>query len=476
MTPRSVTNANEAANRRGSDTSSTVHVEQDLLSNADLYNTMTPPAYTQSVAGSEVAEEATHYEQEKPNLPVNSPHTANPDSSGTGRSGSNSHEAPEAGPPNHTAQLPKGHFTEPTTDAALAYVRGCSVLPERPAMWLVKKKNFALSSLAAAVLVKGGLVRSKDLALISQHSGTKRDPADPLSAVCFATYDTVGDVMNGLIAGPMEACRQVNPMLVKQEERQNNLQTPNVRVSVFQESSPVPHSQSPPDTTRTPTPQHHPSPAPGLPGSPLQFQPETRTGWEHPTVWSDAPPSGRRNSTLEAVPNAAKQVAIGTGKGLGQIVGAGLKAPMTFAHGLTRGFHNAPKLYGEDVRQYENVTDLRSGLSVSAKGFGHGISDGLSDFFVKPVRGAQKEGALGFAKGCGKGVGNLVCKSASGAAGLVGYSFVGVYKELQGINFTGKDPADVVRDQGEAEYGVAEKELKSLIVHRWCHVMMRQNV
>jgi hypothetical protein len=64
---------------------------------------------------------------------------------------------------------------------------------------------------------------------------------------------------------------------------------------------------------------------------------------------------------------AAGQVAKGTGKGLGKIVGAGFKAPMTFTHGLTRGFHNVPKLYGEQVREYENVVDIKSGLTVSAK-------------------------------------------------------------------------------------------------------------
>jgi hypothetical protein len=213
---------------------------------------------------------------------------------------------------------------------------------------------------------------------ISQDSGIKRDPTDPLSAVCFATYDTVGDVMNGLIAGPMEA-------------------------------------------------------------------------------------------TLESAPSAAKQVVIGTGKGLGRIIGAGLKAPMTFTHGISRGFHNAPKLYGEQVREYENITDLKSGLLVSAKGFGYGISDGLSGFFVKPIQGAQKEGVKGFAKGFGAGVGNLVCKPASGAVGLVGYSFVGMYKQLQAINFSGKDTAgDDMRYRGEEEYENASKELRLKIVNRWC--------
>jgi hypothetical protein len=96
---------------------------------------------------------------------------------------------------------------------------------------------------------------------------------------------------------------------------------------------------------------------------------------------------------------------------------------------------------------------------------------------VKPIQGAQKEGVTGFTKGCGKGIGNLVCKSASGAIGLVGYSSVGVYKQLQSTNFSGKDSAgDIVRHQGEEEYGKSPKELRLEVVNQWCQIMMSQRV
>lgn len=66
------------------------------------------------------------------------------------------------------------------------------------------------------------------------------------------------------------------------------------------------------------------------------------------------------NITLDSV--------IGAGKGISRIVGAGLKSPMDFSLGLARGFHNAPKLYGDDtVRPQEKVTDLQSGLKAAGK-------------------------------------------------------------------------------------------------------------
>lgn len=55
-------------------------------------------------------------------------------------------------------------------------------------------------------------------------------------------------------------------------------------------------------------------------------------------------------------------------KGIGRIVSAGMKSPMDFTLGIARGFHNAPKLYGDDtVRPQEKVTDFQSGLKAAGK-------------------------------------------------------------------------------------------------------------
>lgn len=57
-----------------------------------------------------------------------------------------------------------------------------------------------------------------------------------------------------------------------------------------------------------------------------------------------------------------------TGKGVVRIVRAGVKSPMDFTLSLARGFHNAPKLYGDDtVREPDKVTGLGSGLKAAGK-------------------------------------------------------------------------------------------------------------
>lgn len=242
-------------------------------------------------------------------------------------------------------------------------IRSCSVLHDRPAIWLLKRKKVALCALVAAVLIKEGLIIPKDLELITQHAAARRDPTDPLSGLLLGTYDVVGEMMLGLVAGPVELGRQSTLAILQKASRDG------VNIEV----------------------------------SPIK-----------PTD----------------VPRAAGKVALESGKGLGRIVTASLKSPAILSHGITRGFHNIPKLYGEKVRDYENVTGFRSGLKVSGKvrlimqstvphahqkqSFGYGLSDGFIDLFAKPVQGAEENGFAGFTAGVGKGIGNAVMKPAAG--------------------------------------------------------------
>jgi len=147
---------------------------------------------------------------------------------------------------------------------------------------------------------------------MSQHASARRDPTDPLSGVLLGVYDSVGEIMLGLVSGPVELGRQATPMLNRFELRQRD-------------------------------------------------NPDGNT---QPVLVED----------VKGAPHAAGKVVIETGKGLARIGTAGLKSPMLMSHGLTRGFHNMPKLYGEEVREFENVTGFRSGMKVSAQ-----VSGNLND-------------------------------------------------------------------------------------------------
>lgn len=173
----------------------------------------------------------------------------------------------------------------------------------------------ALCPLAAAVLVHDGILDNKHLQLIPPLlqrptlSNSVINPTDPLSAVFVSTYDVLGDVFLGVAAGPVEVARQVGPAGSAERRRE-------------------------------------------------------RAGRQvEGSAWSQE----RRNDTLMIAPKALVHYCNGTYKGVRKIVEAGLKTPMTYGHSLTRGFHNMPKLYGEQLREHEEIVDLKSGLVVTGK-------------------------------------------------------------------------------------------------------------
>ena len=107
--------------------------------------------------------------------------------------------------------------------------------------------------------------------------------------------------------------------------------------------------------------------------------------------------------------------AMAAGDSVERIVSTGVKSPMNFCLGLAKGFRNLPRLYNDDtVRPVEKVNDLPSGIKVAGKEFALGFYDGISGLATQPLRGAEKEGAVGFVKGFGKGIGGLVLKPAAG--------------------------------------------------------------
>lgn len=111
----------------------------------------------------------------------------------------------------------------------------------------------------------------------------------------------------------------------------------------------------------------------------------------------------------------AGAMAAASAKSLGNTIGRPFQSifvgvPLAVADGLNA----VPKLYGSEVRERDKITDFKSGTIVAAKSFVTGIADGLADLVVEPYRGSKNEGALGFAKGLGKGGLGFLAKTGSG--------------------------------------------------------------
>ncbi|KAN0096759.1 glycosyltransferase [Hyaloscypha variabilis] len=130
--------------------------------------------------------------------------------------------------------------------------------------------------------------------------------------------------------------------------------------------------------------------------------------------------------------NVAGKVAAASGKAFGDFTLNGFKAAtVDIPLACSEGLKNVPALYGDKVRDNGRVTDWKSGAIVGGKSFMYGMGEGLSDIFVQPYKGAQKEGAVGALKGVGKGTVSLVTKTTSGILGLVAYPNQGIAKSIR---------------------------------------------
>ncbi|KAK8141720.1 hypothetical protein G3M48_009998 [Beauveria asiatica] len=105
----------------------------------------------------------------------------------------------------------------------------------------------------------------------------------------------------------------------------------------------------------------------------------------------------------------------------------------------TEGLRNAPKLYGGQVYEREDVVDWKSGGVVAAKTFRHGIVHGFKGLVKEPARGAKQHGAVGAIRGAGIGVLNFGSKVGSGALGVVSYTGDGIYQSVRAASGRGTD-------------------------------------
>ncbi|CAD6591036.1 MAG: hypothetical protein ASARMPRED_005155 [Alectoria sarmentosa] len=374
----------------------------------------------------------------------------------------------------------------------------CLVSPSRAAVWRVKRTTIRLSAFAATTLFNENVLDFNNLKLYRPREYDSEDgPWDPISGGASALLGTLGSLMMGFADFPVEILRALR---IKPSE--NNVDSEVAVPSAGEKIKSANSSKVSLDSAPTGLGNREDSIDPA---SPLKFgdshegslsPTETdRQSQKQPGARSHGPNSMKsalkgslsRSSSRNSSPNRqaphhhrslsgsqAGQIsldaAVGAGKSIKQIVGAGLKSPMDFTLSLARGFHNAPKLYGDDsVRQADKVTGLQSGLKAAGKEFGFGFYDGISGLVTQPLEGAKREGVAGLIKGFGKGIGGVVLKPGAAIWGLPGYTFKGIYKELQ-KHFGSSVQNYIVAArtaQGYDEWHNSSQEERLDVVSRW---------
>lgn len=218
-------------------------------------------------------------------------------------------------------------------------------------------------------------------------------PWDPISGGASALLGTLGSLAMGVADFPVEILRALRPKPTEEPTSGANSQQISRSTTMEARKEPTKSISSPPPATAANQP---PINTPGTPSlikgnvgiseigsDSTETSEHHKLGSLHLNSTVSAHTINSETSSLTEQPslqhvhrsskaNQASQIsleaALGAGKGIGRIVGAGLKSPMDFTLNLARGFHNAPRLYGdESVRQPDKITGFHSGLKAAGK-------------------------------------------------------------------------------------------------------------
>lgn len=278
----------------------------------------------------------------------------------------------------------------------------CSILEDRVAVWRYKHTSLRLSALAGELLVEKKKVRWKDLRLIRHYEWNDFEgPGEPITGVGGAIVGTVTEAAKGVGMVPVRMARDIKKReqhnrkkrKKQQREHQGGATAESAFSNAERRNAAQKDGQSAEDTRRRET---ETSAHPAEPEEPL-----------------------------------VEELAHDAGHGLQKAGAAIIKAPMDLALAVAQGFHNAPRLYGDDtVRRPPRVWGLHSGLRAGRDEFVHGIHDGVTGLVYHPVRGARAGGLLGCVKGVGIGIGGFVLKDIAAVVAPVAYTLKGIHKEV----------------------------------------------
>lgn len=148
----------------------------------------------------------------------------------------------------------------------------------------------------------------------------------------------------------------------------------------------------------------------------------------------------------------AAKMAAASGKSLGRFPTAYTKGFLVdIPLATAEGFRMMPRLWGQEVKDYGQVINWKTGAALAGKSLVRGIGDGLFDVAMLPVTGGREEGAWGAVKGAAKGTVSLATKTVAGTVGIVAYSGLGISRSLHSAlhGATGKSVEDAQKDEGQ---------------------------
>ncbi|KUI63156.1 Sterol 3-beta-glucosyltransferase UGT80A2 [Cytospora mali] len=260
----------------------------------------------------------------------------------------------------------------------------CSILQDKVAVWNLKGTSLRLSALAAIILAAKGYITWRRLRLIRHCEWNDFEgPGEPVTGVLGSIASSFGDVFGGVASVPSRLAK----ISKKKHEREEKRRKKREQAEIDRRN----------DST--------------------QNDETVDQGLLRTTTTGGTADEGYISQVTEGVGRSAAALA---------------SAPIDLSVALAQGFHNAPRLYGDDtVRRPTRVTGISSGLRAAGSEFVYGVYDAWTGVVRLPVRGARNGGVQGFAKGVGLGVSGLALKNIAALTGPVGYTLKGIEKQVE---------------------------------------------
>merc|ERR1711981_339430 len=310
----------------------------------------------------------------------------------------------------------------------------CSILENRVAVWKVKVLGLKLSALAATMLVHNNKLRWHDLRLVRHNEWNDFEGAGgPITGVMGPILSTVMDAGIGFASIPYNGAYTIKH---RRQHKAKKRRIDERRKKKLAEVNG--HSKETTNGTAN-------GKANGTANG---------TANEHATR-PNMDRMATLTSTISADPSEplVEELAKTTGHGLSKVGKGVVKLPMNLLVGLTQGFHNAARLYGDEtVRRPPRVSGFKSGLRAGRDEFAYGVWDGWTGVVTQPYHGAKEHGVIGGLEGTAIGVGGFVLKNIAALFGPVAYTLKGIEKEVQ----KDKQPTKFIRKsrtiQGNKEF------------------------
>ena len=342
----------------------------------------------------------------------------------------------------------------------------CVILPDRVAVWNVKKTSIKLSALAADIIVDEGLMNWKNLRPIRHKEWNDFvGPGEPLTGVAGSLVGTVSDLFSGIGSVPYRLAKLSHR---REEQKRRREAKQRRQQEQKQQNKSLTRTSTTPALTNTPSFPFPPQANQQRQPTSASVEPSSQTTPAMSRLYGSSNTRTPLVNTATTTPGTAglpenpqEEYFNEITEGVGKSGRALAHAPVDLSLALAQGFHNAPRLYGDHtVRTPTRVTGIRSGLRAARREFLYGLYDGVTGLVRLPVSGARESGVRGALGGLVMGITGFVLKDLAALVGPLGYTLKGLAKQIERSGGTMERTRRLIR---RARIVQAQRDMNALV-------------